>query len=124
MHAVNTKVSLAENRYNSGRPNFLPGPTVQESVKAFRLWMGTATGTPLSYDGLADWLMAQGHRAAPSWSTVRRWEAKGSEPDLESVWLMARYSAVPMEVFCGFVRIASAADPVAWPRSGGDGPAE
>lgn len=103
LHTVKSQMDVTEKRYNSVRPNFRPGPDVQSSIAELRRHFGDVAGNELAFGALADWLKAQGHPSPPSGSTVRRWIVEGKEPDLRSVYIMARETDLTMEEFCGFV---------------------
>lgn len=116
---VKTKVDSGENRYNSGEPNFQPGGTVAASVRAFREWMGPRTGGEIGHAELSRWLRDQHDGEGPSRQTVMRWET-GIEPDLRSVWLMARRARVSMEDFCGFNASTNVGGTIHFPADAAD----
>lgn len=99
--SVHVKANVVDlrNCYSLGMPNFALAQTVSGNVRALRLALGSAV-RPLSLNDLAG-MISDLHPARRSLNgtTVGRWEAGDSEPDLASLHIMANLAGVSMEQF-------------------------
>lgn len=92
-------LALLHNRYSLAVANFRLTQTVSGNVRALRVALGSVV-RELSREALAE-IVSERHpdKRPLNTTTVARWEAGESEPDLHSLRIMAELAGVSMEQF-------------------------